>query len=110
MIILSKKFEHDSQDFEIFIKYDEVAKRPIEVKNIMLHTHGNWYPMGGIMTMFFKEAVWKLIMETKWEVVRAELEKQFKPYKELLGDLHPVIQSVFGPFVVTGGDIKETYH
>lgn len=99
MIILSKKFPHGGQDFEIFIKYDEEAKKPIEVKNINLHTHGRWYPVGGIMDKYMKDAVWQLIIETDWEAVRVELQGRFAKYREVLGDLHPVILSVFGPFV-----------
>lgn len=108
MIILSKKFPHDGQDFEIFIKYDEVAKQPIEVKSIQLHTHGNWYPVGNIMTKFFKDAVWVLVMSTNWEKVREEMEAD---KKDRLSDiLHPVMQEALRPFMINDGELKTINH
>lgn len=107
MIILSQKFQHEDQDFEIFVKYDEESKRPIEVKHINLHTHGNWYPIGTIMTKFFKEAVWKLILETDWEKVREEQDRKRQSLSNLL---HPVMAMALNPFIVTGREVKETYN
>jgi hypothetical protein len=101
MIILSKKFPHDGQEFEIFVKYDDVKQKPVEVKNINLFLRGSWYPVGSIMTKFFKDAVWELITKTDWETIRIELQTQCAKYREVLGDLHPVMLSVFGPFVTT---------
>lgn len=106
MIILSKKFKHEDQDFEIFIKYDEVEKQPVEVKNINLHTHGHWYPVGTIMSKFFKDAVWALIVGTDWEAVKKETEHKPK----LSDSIHPVMAMALRPFLVTGGDLKETYN
>jgi hypothetical protein len=107
MIILSKKFSHEEQQFEIFIKYDEVAKQPVEVKSIALQLNYRWYAVGTIMTKFFKDAVWTLINETDWEKVRMEQEQN----KHKLSDLiHPVMEAALRPFVVTGGDVKEIYN
>lgn len=106
MIVLSQKFQYADQDFEIFVKYDEVAKQPIEVKNINLHTHGNWYPVGTIMTKFFKDAVWKLITETDWEAVRIEKEKA----PTIADFIHPILQIAASPFLVAGDKVKETYN
>jgi hypothetical protein len=99
MIILSKKFPHDGQDFEIFVKYDEVEKQPIEVKSIQLHTHGNWYPIGTLMTRFFKDAVWQLVTETNWEKVREEFEGNHSK----LNNIHPVMQEMLRPHLLPGG-------
>jgi hypothetical protein len=103
MIILNKKFAHAGQDFDIFIKYDEGEKKPVEVKNIMLHTHGNWYPVGTIMNKFFKDAVWQLITETDWEEVRREMEADTNKISDML---HPVMTAALRPFIVTGGEAK----
>lgn len=73
MIILSKKFAHEKQDFEIFVKYDKELQLPIEVKNITLHTHGNWYPVGNIFDKFLHDAIWKLINETDWISICKEI-------------------------------------
>lgn len=108
MIILNKKFPHNGQDFEIFVKYDEELKRPIEVKSISLHTHGNWYPVGNIMNKFFKDAVWQLIVETKWEEARKEMEADKS--NKLSDILDPVIAGALRPFVVTGGELKTIDH
>lgn len=108
MIILSKKFPHAGQDFEIFVKYDEEAKLPIEVKGINLHTHGNWYPVGIIMDKFFKVAVWNLVTCTDWEEVRKELEAD---KTDKLSDLlHPVMAGALRPFLVNGGEVKTINH
>lgn len=101
MIILSQKFSHEGQDFEIFVKYDEVAKVPVEVKNIMLRTHGNWYPVGSIMTKYFKDAVWQLVTETNWEEVRQEFERS----PSQLDNLHPVFQKLLQPHLLPGGPV-----
>jgi hypothetical protein len=102
MIILSQKFGHGGQDFEIFIKYDEVEKVPVEVKNIMLHTHGNWYPVGSIMTKFFKDAVWQLITQTNWEDVRKEMEND---RNSLLRNIHPIMQEMLRPHLLPCGPV-----
>jgi len=107
MIILNKRFVHEAQDFEMFIKYDEVEKTPLEVKNIMLHTHGNWFPVGNIITKFFKDAVWALITETNWEEVRAEMEGNTL---NLSHTLHPVFEQALRPFLIIGEEVKETYN
>lgn len=107
MIVLNKKFVHEAQDFEIFVKYDEVEKKPVEVKSINLHTHGNWYPVGNIMTRFFKYAIWALIIETDWESVRAEMEGNTL---NLSHTLHPVFEQALAPFMIIGETEKETYN
>lgn len=104
MIILNKKFPHGGQDFEIFVKYDEEAKLPIEVKSISLHTHGNWYPVGNLMDKFFKEAVWQLVTSTNWEIVREEMEPDRS--KQLTDNLNPVMAGALRPFLVSGGEVK----
>jgi hypothetical protein len=108
MIVLNKKFPHGGQDFEIFVKYDEEAKSPIEVKNITMHTHGNWYPIGSIMDKFFKEAVWKLVTGTDWEEIRKETEA--KNIKQLTDNLNPVMAGALRPFLVDGGELKTINH
>ncbi len=100
MIILSKQFPHEGQAFEIFVKYDEVAKLPVEVKSINVQLHGKWYPIGSIMTKFFKEAVWKLIKETDWEKVREKQERS-----SLLKNLHPVFRQLLQPHLLPGGPV-----
>jgi hypothetical protein len=97
MIILSQIFQHDKQAFEIFVKYDEVEKRPIEVKSICMHTNGRSYPVGNIMTKLFSEDVKKLIAETDWEKVRAEHERD-----SLLKNIHPVMQQLLRPHLLPG--------
>jgi hypothetical protein len=72
VIILSQKFAYNEQAFEIFVKYDIVLQKAIEVKHINLQTHGTWYPVGTIMDKFFKDAIWKLINETSWPAIYKE--------------------------------------
>lgn len=106
MIILSKQFPHEGQAFEIFVKYDQVEMRPVEVKCINIQLHGRWYPIGSLMTRFFKDAVWRLIMEIDWEQVR--IEKENAP--TLADFIHPIFQIAASPFLVTGGEVKEIYN
>jgi hypothetical protein len=94
MIILSQKFVHEDQDFEISVKYDKVLKKVLEVKNIVIHTHGNWYPVGNIMTKFFKEAVQKLIDQTDWEAICKEYSEP-APRK-----IHPICEQALRPFKI----------
>jgi hypothetical protein len=107
MMILSKKFPHEAQEFEIFIKYDEVNKQFEEVKNITLRKNGRWYPVGNIMTKLFAEAVCKLITTTDWEEVREEQEQNKHKLSDLL---HPVMAMTLNPFVVTGGEVRDVYN
>lgn len=111
MIILSQTFAHNDQDFEIFVKYDEVSNQVLEVKSIMLHTHGTWYPVGSIMDKFFKEAIWKLIKGTNWETIYNEfVNPKPKKAESLIDTLHPVMQESLSPFMVTGGDLKTVHY
>jgi hypothetical protein len=100
MIVLSQQFQHEDQSFEIFVKYDEVNKQPVEVKSINLRTNGRWYPVGNIMTKLFKDAVWNLITETDWEKVRLESEKNY-----LLKNVHSVFQTLLRPHLLLGGPV-----
>lgn len=111
MIILSQKFAHEGQDFEIFVKYDAETNQAVEIKNITLHTHCGWYPVGSIMTKFFKDRVWELIMGTDWEAIYKDLTNPAPKKKEsLLDNIHPVMQGALKPFLVTGGELKTIFH
>lgn len=106
MIILSQKFPHEGQSFEIFVKYDEATNQAVEIKNITLHTHCGWYPVGSIMTKFFKDRVWELIRGTDWEAIYKELTNPApKKTESLLDNIHPVMQEMLRPHLLPGGPV-----
>lgn len=107
-MILSKKFPHNGQDLEIFVKYDVDAKKPIEVKHIILHTHGRSYPIGNLLNKYFKDTIWQLVCETNWEAVKKDFEDDyFNNIEASVKLLPPAIGSALRPFLITGGPVRE---
>lgn len=111
IVLLSKKFDHDDQDFEIYVKYDTEVKQPIEVKHILMHTHGRSYPTGNLFNKYFKEAIEKLVAETDWETIRKEFQDSYADNIEAsIKLLPPAIGSALRPFLIHGGPVKELTH
>lgn len=96
MIILDNTYRLNGQALQIFVKYDEVKHQVMDVKNIILHSHGHSIPVGTLLIQFCKDDILKMVFGTDWRPICAEF---LNPKSSPRANIHPTIEQALQPFI-----------